>query len=622
MNQDGSLLPFLVLAPPFIGFIVLTILGQRSRAFAGPFGTLLTVLSFVFSLLLFGEVLRSGEMVATPSWSYLTLGESGVTFQFAAGPLGALMVLIVSGISSLVHLYSIGYMAEDTRRHVFFQYLSLFTLSMLGLVLSVNWLLLYVFWELVGLASFLLIGFYDREPAARDAAKKAFITTRFGDIGLFAAIILIYVQTKSFAVADTFQAVLAGDISDGMLTAIALLIFLGAAGKSGQFPLHVWLPDAMEGPTPVSALIHAATMVAAGVYLVAFSYPIFVAAPYALHIVAIIGVFTAIFAATMALVQNDIKRVLAYSTISQLGYMMLALGVGSTSAAMFHLTTHAFFKALLFLAAGNIIHAVGTNDILKMGGLWKKMPVTGWVFLIGALALSGIPPLAGYFSKEEIIALSLSYGSSFFVLAVATAFLTAIYMGRLFFLVFLGEPREVGQDAHEAPAPMLTATIVLALLTVFGGVINLPGAPYLAQFLNGTGEAEGVATLATTVTVVGLSLFGFLFAYLIFYKGTFSCPLNDTNRAVYKLLVNRYYIDTFYEKGLGGLIRLLGEVASFIDRWVVDGIVRMVTGLASGTGRVLADLQNGQVQRYNALALFTLFLLLLMYTLFTKGVFG
>lgn len=622
MRLDGDLLPYAVLVPTLLGFIVLTVLGQRSRHVAGWLGTALTALSFVFSLLLFARVLEGGEMVVTPSWSYLTLGEGDVTFHFAAGPLGALMVVLVSGISSLVHLYSIGYMAEDTRRHVFFQYLSLFTFAMLGLVMSVNWLLLYVFWELVGLASFLLIGFYYREPAARAAAKKAFITTRFGDIGLFAAIILIYVQTKSFDVADTFQAVLSGDLSGGMLTAIALLIFLGAAGKSGQFPLHVWLPDAMEGPTPASALIHAATMVAAGVYLVAFTYPLFVAAPYALHVVAIIGVFTAFLAATMALVQSDIKRVLAYSTISQLGYMMLALGIGSMSAAIFHLTTHAFFKALLFLAAGNIIHAVGTNDMFKMGGLWKKMPTTGWVFLIGALALSGIPPLAGYFSKEAIIGQSLAYGSSFFVLSVATAFLTALYMGRLFFIVFLGEPREQGRTAHEPGLTMRMPTIILALLTIFGGLLNLPGKPFLTQFLNGTDEGESALHLTTSVTVVGLSLFAFVFAYLMFYKGALNCPLNNTNRALYRLLANRYYIDAFYEKGVGGLVRLLGMLAAFIDRWIIGGLVRTVAAMFTGSGKVLAELQNGQVQRYNAIALFALFILLLMYTLFTKGVLG
>lgn len=620
--MDGSFLLYAVLVPSLIGFIVLTVFGQRSRHVAGLVGTVLTALSFVFSLFLLAQVLKSGEMVVTPSWSYLTLGEGDVTFQFAAGPLSVLMVVLVSGISSLVHLYSIGYMAEDTRRHVFFQYLSLFTFAMLGLVLSVNWLLLYVFWELVGLASFLLIGFYYREPAARAAAKKAFITTRFGDIGLFAAIILIYVQTKSFSVSDTFEAVLSGDISGGMLTTIALLIFLGAAGKSGQFPLHVWLPDAMEGPTPASALIHAATMVAAGVYLVAFSYPIFIAAPYALHVVAIIGVLTAFLAATMALVQSDIKRVLAYSTVSQLGYMMLALGAGSTSAAIFHLSTHAFFKALLFLAAGNIIHAVGTNDMFKMGGLWKKMPTTAWVFLIGALALSGIPPLAGFFSKEAIIGQSLTYGSSFFVLSVATAFLTALYMGRLFFIVFLGEPREAGRSAHEPVLSMRIPTIILAILTIFGGVLNLPGQPFLTQFLSGTNEGESVFSFTTSVTVVGLSLFGLVFAYLMFYKGALNCPLNQTNRAMFQLLSNRYYIDTFYEKGVGGLVRLLGMLADLIDRWIIGGLVRTLAAVFTGTGKVLAELQNGQVQRYNALALFALFILLLMYTLFTKGVLG
>src|SRR5690606_3021559 len=328
-----------------------------------------------------------------------------------------------------------------------FAYLALFTSAMLGLVISPNLLQFYMFWELVGLGSFLLIGFYFYKNSAKKAAKKAFIMTRIGDMGLLIGLILLFWQTGSLQFSEIFASISSGAVETGMITLIAILIFIGAIGKSGQFPLHTWLPDAMEGPTPVSALIHAATMVAAGVYLVAVMYPLYLASNIALMVVAVVGAFTAIYAATIGLVQNDIKQVLAYSTISQLGYMMLAMGVVGYTAGIFHLFTHAFFKALLFLAAGSVIHAVHTQNIKKMGGLGKKMKVTSLAFLIGALAISGFPLLSGFFSKEEIIGAVWADGQyGLFVVALAAAFLTSLYMFRLFFLVFYGDSKQKLED--------------------------------------------------------------------------------------------------------------------------------------------------------------------------------
>ena len=374
------------------------------------------------------------------------------------------MLVIVSLVSFLVHTYSAGYMKGDDRFSVYYAYLGLFTFAMLGLVLSPNLLQTYIFWELVGVGSFLLIGFYFYKEEAKAAAKKAFIMTRIGDVGLLIGMILLFWQVGSFEYDEIFQAVSDGVLSQGMITLTAILIFIGAVGKSGQFPLHTWLPDAMEGPTPVSALIHAATMVAAGVYLVAALFPLFVASEAALMTVAIVGAFTAIFAASIALVQTDIKRVLAYSTVSQLGYMMLALGSAGYVAGVFHLTTHAFFKALLFLAAGSVIHAVHTQDIEKMGGLWKKLRITGPLFLIGTMAISGVPLLSGFFSKDEILIATWNAGHPvLFTLAVITAFLTAFYMFRLFFMVFTGEIEEQANDVHESPSIMTIPMIVLGL---------------------------------------------------------------------------------------------------------------------------------------------------------------
>ena len=425
---------------PLLSFLMLILFGRRFKESSFKIAIFLTLLSTIFSILVLFERFTAPTYKSEALW--LAIGEVQLTVGFEVNQLNALMLVIVSLVSFLVHTYSAGYMKGDDRFSVYYAYLGLFTFAMLGLVLSPNLLQTYIFWELVGVGSFLLIGFYFYKEEAKQAAKKAFIMTRIGDVGLLIGMILLFWQVGSFEYDEIFQAVSDGVISQGMITLTAILIFIGAVGKSGQFPLHTWLPDAMEGPTPVSALIHAATMVAAGVYLVATVFPLFEASEAALMTVAIVGAITAIFAATIALVQTDIKRVLAYSTISQLGYMMLALGTAGYVAGVFHLTTHAFFKALLFLAAGSVIHAVHTQDIEKMGGLWKKLPKTGLLFLIGTMAISGVPLLSGFFSKDEILISTWNAGHPvLFTLAVITAFLTAFYMFRLFFMVFMGKSR-------------------------------------------------------------------------------------------------------------------------------------------------------------------------------------
>ena len=394
---------------------------------------------------------------------------------------------------------------------------------MFGLVLADNYLQMYIFWELVGLCSYLLIGFWYEKQSVSDAAKKAFLTTRVGDVGMMIGILLLFLTTGSLAFGEVFAKVAGGGIAPGILTAISILMFTGAVGKSAQFPLHVWLPDAMEGPTPVSALIHAATMVAAGVYLVGRSFPLFSASPQAMTVVAIVGAFTAIFAATIAVVQNDIKKILAYSTISQLGYMIFALGMGAYVAGLFHLMTHAFFKALLFLGAGSIIHATGTQDITEMGGLAKKMKTTTWTFVAGALSLSGFPLLAGFWSKDEILGFAFDTGQYvLFAVGAITAFLTAFYMFRLVFVVFGGKQSHAAEHAHESPKTMTIPLIVLAVLAIIAGYI---GAPFISKEIsfgefikNGMHVKEVAFNFIPMIISVVVALSGILLAYLMYGK--------------------------------------------------------------------------------------------------------
>jgi NADH-quinone oxidoreductase subunit L len=612
---------------PLLAFMLLVAFGRLLKEGSAHIGILAALASFLFALGAFWDRFSGGAEDYTYSFNWLTLGDTVIPMGFEVNQLNALMLVIVTFVSLLVHIYSRGYMHGDERFSVFYSYLALFTFSMLGLVLSPNLLQVYIFWELVGVCSFLLVGFYFFKPEAKAAAKKAFIVTRIGDVGLFIAIALLFWYTGSFTFSDIFNAVQNGVMEPWQITLVGILVFIGAVGKSGQFPLHTWLPDAMEGPTPVSALIHAATMVAAGVYLVAAMYPLYAASPEASLVVAYIGGFTAIFAASIGLTQRDIKRVLAYSTVSQLGYMMLALGMASVAgyaAGIFHLMTHAFFKALLFLAAGSVIHAVHTQDIFEMGGLFRQMKITGMVFLIGCLAIAGIPPFAGYWSKEEVLAsvyLEGHYG--LFVVALIAAFFTAFYMFRLFFVTFTGDPSV--KKAHESPLVMTVPMILLAILAVVAGWINTPFNPVLGHWLTegmpGAGGGHH-APVWLPILATGISLLGILLAWMMYRKKTIRQDvISDVLPWLYRLSYRKYYIDELYTLMIVRPIGAVGRFLSFIDVFIVDGLVQLVGVFVKEIGRAGARIQNGQVQTYGAVAFLGIVLVLIGLTL-VRGYLG
>jgi NADH-quinone oxidoreductase subunit L len=549
-----------------------------------------------------------------------------VDFRLKLDALSLMMMLIVTGVGGAIHIYSFGYMHEDRGFSRYFACMSLFTFSMLGIVLANNFIELFIFWELVGVSSYLLIGFWFERPSAGDAAKKAFITNRLGDFGFLLGILMVWATLGSLNF-TVLQIKLTADPAalGGVASIAALLIFCGAVGKSAQFPLHVWLPDAMEGPTPVSALIHAATMVAAGVYMLCRI--IFLLDPTALQVIAWIGGFTALLAALIAVQQNDIKRILAYSTISQLGYMVMSVGLAGPTPAMFHLTTHAFFKALLFLGAGSVIHALREEqDIWKMGGLRSKMGVTFWTFLIATLALSGVPPFSGFYSKDSILALALERENyPLFVLGVAVAGLTTFYMFRLFYVAFLGKAKtEAAEHAHESPAVMAWPLRVLALFAVIGGVIGV-SETYAAQF---SSESAGHFSLtqrivepfthspvAATIGILAV-IVGF-FAARTLYRNATSDPLPAKLGGFATAMKNRFYFDELYEATVIRAHDFIAAVMDWIDRWLVDwtciGFVRGGTDL---TGRMLRLVQTGNLQTYAFL--FVLGVAVIMYLVLGK----
>ncbi|MDR6225528.1 NADH-quinone oxidoreductase subunit L [Desmospora profundinema] len=600
---------------PLVAFLLL-LAGRTRWSERGAAGVscLAALGSFAFSLPLLWQSV-GGTDSAWATWDWFHAGEMVVTFGVEVNPLIAMMLVVISLVSLLVQVYARGYMAGDQRMAVFYAYLSLFTFSMLGLVLSPNLLQLYLFWELVGVCSFLLIGFWYWKPDAKAAAKKAFIVTRIGDIGLFVAMILLFWQTGSFELGRIFEAVQAGTIDPSMLTGIAILIFVGAMGKSGQFPLHTWLPDAMEGPTPVSALIHAATMVAAGVFLVARMFPVFETSALAMDTVAYVGAFTAIFAASIALVQQDIKRILAYSTVSQLGYMMLALGAAGYAAGVFHLMTHAFFKALLFLAAGAVIVALHhEQDIHRMGGMWKTHRVLGWLFLIGCLSLAGFPPFSGFFSKEEVLVSAYADGR-FGVLAVGmvAAFFTAFYLFRLFFLVFSGE-RKTEKNAQPLPSGMVWPMVVLAILSVGAGFVEFPSHAF-REWLTAGAEIPPAAPWWLPVFTLLLSFGGIALAWAMYRHGSIRpSAVADAWPWVYRILVRKYGVDEAYEAGIVRPYRGLGIFLTWFDRWVIQGLVGLASGTARGIGRLGSALQTGQVQVYIWISLVGLVVLIVSLT--------
>jgi NADH-quinone oxidoreductase subunit L len=616
MESTYSQLAWIIPLCPLVAFFILLSIGRQLKQYGAYIGIAATLVSFLVSVLIFVE--RIGNDIQNYSWNdweWLSVGNVTLTMGFEINNLNALMLLIVSSVSLLVNLYSIGYMQEDDRMNVFFSYIALFTFSMLGLVISENIVQLYIFWELVGVCSFLLVGFWFFKPEAKAAAKKAFIVTRIGDVGLFIAILLLfwYMPGHSMDFSSISNAFSQNAIEPGIGTLIAILIFVGAMGKSGQFPLHTWLPDAMEGPTPISALIHAATMVAAGVYLVARTFDIFEASAAAMTVVAVVGAITALFAATIGVAQNDIKRVLAYSTVSQLGYMMLALGVGALSAGIFHLFTHAFFKALLFLAAGSVIHAVHKQDMHEMGGLGVKMKITAWTFAIGALALSGIFPFSGFWSKDAILTEALHHHAGYFLVGLTAAFFTAFYMSRLFFLVFAGKSRtpHEGHEPHESPAVMTIPLIVLAVLAITAGFVFTPFNPWLGEWLTGAVEEHTnwmVMILSNLAGILGIGL-----GYLMYVRGTISRDIISARvPGIYRLVHNKYYMDELYQVIIVAPLKGLGYVLGKFDDYVVDGAVRLCAASALYAGRLGARMQNGQLQQYGLASLIGIILIMVI----------
>jgi NADH-quinone oxidoreductase subunit L len=601
--DTSTMLGLLIPAMPLLSFLVIAFLSKKYKLASALISIFAIIGSFALSAVLLWAQLDSPHSIEINiPWMYL--GEIKVHIGVLINQLTVIMLMVVTTVSLLVQIYSIGYMHGDEGFSRFFSYISIFSFSMLMLVISNNFIQIYMFWELVGLCSYLLIGFWYNKPEAAAASKKAFIVTRLGDFGFLLGIIILTSITNTYNFIETEAVVKTGIISPAMMTLIVLLLFSGAAGKSGQFPLHVWLPDAMAGPTPVSALIHAATMVAAGVFIVARLFPLFSSSHDAMLVIAYLGAFTAIFSASIALVQDDIKRVLAYSTLSQLGYMMLALGVGGYAAGMFHLTTHSAFKALLFLGAGNVIHASNTNIIWKMGGLGKKMPITMITFAIATFAIAGIFPFAGFWSKDEILVTTLNSGHEIlYYVAIVTAFMTAFYMARVFFVTFTGSPKtDDSVHPHEMPLTMTVPLIILALLSIFIGFIGVPGTEKnITTFLmsgHGSVHESGINwTVAITSTIVAIS--GFILAFLIYSAGLIKPEtLKQKSGFIYTILKNKFYVDEFYLFILDKTFFLVSSSIAWFDRHVIDGTVDLAAYIVRESGNRLRVTISGKVEQY------------------------
>lgn len=584
---------------PLLGFLLIALSGKRlSKPLAAFVACGVMFVAFLIALFTFFFIEGPAEINL---FTWIKAGDFSSSFGFLIDPLSIIFVLVITGVGFLIHVYSIGYMHDDEGHNRFFSYLNLFVFFMLLLVMGKNYLIMFAGWEGVGLCSYLLIGFWFKNQEYNSAANKAFIMNRIGDLGMLVGIVLIYKTFGSVEYNNVLTSTPAGPI-----TLITLLLFIGATGKSAQIPLFTWLPDAMAGPTPVSALIHAATMVTAGIYMVVRNNVLYLAAPITMEVVMIVGVLTALIAATIAVKQNDIKKVLAYSTVSQLGLIFVALGAGAFTAGIFHVVTHAFFKALLFLGAGSIIHALGgEQDLTKMGGLKKHLPITYITFLIGVLAISGIPPFAGFFSKDEILAAAFEHNKVIWALSVLASLLTAFYMFRLLFLAFFGNER-AGDHAmshvHESPRSITIPLMVLAALSVLGGFLNVPealgGHHAMADFLGfGVSENHEVPEVLLMVIIVTLTAVTIGIAWSIYIKNQ-SVP-GEESKGLQKLLANKYYFDELYNaivvKPLYGISKVF---FNFIERSGIDGIVN---GLGRGVvygSRGLRFFQDGSIGYY------------------------
>lgn len=623
---------WLMLAFPALGALIIALFGTRlGRRVVGLLGPAMVLASFGVAVWMFVTMLglpaeeRSHEIVL---WQWMATGSFSVDIALLLDQLSITMALVVTGVGFLIHVYSVGYMHDDPRFPRFFAFLNFFILMMLTLVLANNYLLLYVGWEGVGLASYLLIGFWFEKPSAADAGKKAFIVNRVGDFGLALAIMFMWTSLGTLQFTGVFErAPGVWGVGSTLAVTVTMLLLLAATGKSAQIPLYVWLPDAMEGPTPVSALIHAATMVTAGVYMIARSAVLFGLAPSSAMWVAVIGAITALFAATMALTQVDLKRILAYSTISQLGYMFLAVGVGAYASGIFHLTTHAFFKALLFLAAGSVMHGLhGELDIRKMGNLRAKMPTTYWTFLVGAAALAGIPLLSGFFSKDEILWYAWQKSPLLWAAGLVTAALTAIYSFRAVFVPFWGQERDkkLHHHAHESPRAMTVPLIILAVGAALAGYIGLPRLSLIEHWLEpvfhageaaveGAGEAAAAASQAASQAAAHgpiewvllavsalVALGGAYFAYRA-YVVNMDIPkrVRESLGWFAKLVENKYYIDELYNMVIVQPLRDLGGwLAGTFDKRGIDGAVNGIAGATGWVGQQARKLQTGLVGMY------------------------
>jgi NADH-quinone oxidoreductase subunit L len=661
-----ALIPLL----PFAGFVVNATLGRRlPKSVSGGLASLVMLASFVISVISVVQIAGrpvEARAIQEVLYTWIASGDLKIDVTFRVDTLSAVMILVVTGIGSLIHIYSTAYMHDESDSEFarYFSYLNLFASFMLVLVLGANFPVMFVGWEGVGLCSYLLIGFWFKKKSANDAGKKAFVVNRIGDYAFLLGMFALFAKfgTLDFQEIASAVATLPAEMTFGVLSITTLLLFIGATGKSAQIPLYTWLPDAMEGPTPVSALIHAATMVTAGVYMIGRNAVLFEHAPQTMMIVAVIGAVTALMAGTIGLVQNDIKRVLAYSTVSQLGYMFLAMGVGAFGAGIFHLYTHAFFKALLFLGSGAVIHALhGEQDIRNMGGLKKELPITFWTFVIGAVAIAGIPPLAGFFSKDEILFETFAEGHQIlWVVGAITALLTATYMFRLVFLTFWGERRHEapaaldshdshghasddshrhatvtshghgsGSHLHDAPPAMALALIVLAIGSVAAGWIGIPGNNVLAEWLHpafeapraaaavagepvaaaepaaAAGEAAGESHEALEFTLMAVStaiaVAGIWFAYFVWVKRR-SIAENVAREfaPVHRLLLNKYYVDEIYDAAIVQPIRVASQDGLWrgFDVKIIDGAVNGAGAIVNSSATLLRRLQTGSVKTY------------------------
>lgn len=596
---------------PLIGFLINGI-GWRKipKSAGGAIGTLAILASFAVSLGIFFEVKSSGTATTVQLFDFIQSGALNIPFAFRVDALSSLFLLIITGIGTLIHLYSTSYMHDDEGMVKYFAFLNLFVFSMLLLVLGANYLIMFIGWEGVGLCSYLLIGFWFKNRDYTNAAKKAFVMNRIGDLGFLVGMLLVLYHFGTLSYTEFFGQLQAGTapVSQGTYNWIALCFFIGAMGKSAQIPLYTWLPDAMAGPTPVSALIHAATMVTAGIYMIARSNVLYSLAPMALDFVAVIGLATAILAASIAIRQYDIKKVLAYSTVSQLGFMFLALGVGAYTTAVFHVMTHAFFKALLFLGSGSVIHAMGgEQDIRNMGGLNKHMRITGMTFLVGCLAIAGIPGFSGFFSKDEILASVYAHSPVMYYLALGAALMTAFYMFRLYFLTFTGKFRgthDQEHHLHESPAAITIPLVILAILSVVGGYVGLPAVISEHHTLNSY-LAPAVSNFnvhhlehSTEWMLMGLSTGLVMVMIAVAYNAT-KKPNFVPNTGLAKVLENKWYVDELYDtiivKPLGALSTLFNNI---VERLGIDGIVNGVGKSVNwGSGKIRL-IQSGQVGFY------------------------